>query len=145
MQKIDFAYFVAPFFGWLVAQLIKNALRTPNESHGKYMKYLTSGEMPSAHTATVVALATVVFMRQGFNDLFAVVVIFSVITIYDALVARRSIGEQGMALMKLIEKSKVGKDFELPRVALGHKPLEVLVGFLIGIGVGVIVAILITI
>lgn len=142
-MKSNWAYLVAPFFGWLIAQAVKNILRAPRKHHGKVAKYFTSGEMPSAHTATVIALLTVIFIRQGASDLFAVAAVFSAVTIYDALVARRSIGEQGEAIIEMMKDMKV-RGVSKPRVALGHKPLEVLVGLLIGIGVGVTVAIFIT-
>ncbi len=82
-------------------------------------------------------------MSEGFSNLFAVVVVFSIIFIHDALVARRSIGEQGMAVLKLISTSRFAKD-PLPRIALGHKPLEVLAGGVLGVIVGLIVAFFIT-
>ncbi len=65
------------------------------------------------------------------------------ITAYDAMMSRRSAGEQGLALRKLLEKSIFAKE-PMPYVALGHKPLEVLAGGTLGILIGLIVAFLIT-
>lgn len=140
-MKSNIAYLVAPLIGWLIAQIIKNFLGVSGR-HGNIEKYLTSGGMPSAHTATVVTLITVIFAHEGLSVLFAVAFWFAAITVYDALVARRSIGEQGGALTKLLEKS--GYKGAMPRVALGHKPLEVIVGAIIGIATGLTVALFIT-
>jgi acid phosphatase family membrane protein YuiD len=69
--------------------------------------------------------------------LFGLALVFACVVLYDAMMVRRSSGEQGIALTALMkeQKSKV----PLPRVALGHTPLEVTVGTLIGFLVGVVV------
>lgn len=143
-MKSSYAYLLAPFLGWLVAQVLKNLLNPSSlRRRSGVGKYMTSGEMPSAHTATVVALMAVIFFNEGVSDLLAIAGVLAAITVYDALVARRSIGEQGDALLRLIEKSPFAKD-PLPRVALGHKPLEVVAGAVLGVAIGYIVAIFIT-
>lgn len=142
-MKNSYAYFLAPLIAWVIAQVAKNLINSNGKrSGGPIEKYLRTGGMPSAHSAVVMALAAVIFTREGFSELFAVVVWVAAITIYDALVARRSIGEQGVALLGLLKNSTV-KGVP-PRVAMGHKPLEALAGALIGIGVGVIVALVTT-
>ena len=143
-MESNIAYLLAPFFGWLIAQIVKIVINRTTKKEGGFSKYFSSGEMPSAHTATVMALLTVLFITEGFSPLFAVAATFGAVTVYDALVARRSIGEQGVALVKLLGKSPFSKD-PLPRVALGHRPLEVIVGGGIGIAVGLTVAFFITI
>ena len=142
-MKSSYAYLLAPFLGWLLAQVVKNILRLFSQKGSISKKLFSSGDMPSAHTATVVALATVIFAHEGVSSLFAVASVLASVTIYDALVARRSIGEQGTALLRLLEKSPFAKE-KLPRVALGHKPLEVLAGGVLGGVIGLIVAIFIT-
>lgn len=142
-MKSSYAYLLAPFLGWLLAQVVKNILRLFSQKGSISKKLFSSGDMPSAHTATVVALATVIFANEGISNLFALASVLAAVTIYDALVARRSIGEQGTALLRLIEKSPFAKE-QLPRVALGHKPLEVVAGGVLGLVIGMIVAIFIT-
>lgn len=140
-MKASIAYLVAPVLGFMTAQAIKYILASKKEQN--WRQFFRSGSMPSSHTAVVAALATVIFAHEGFSPLFSVVAVLAMITIYDALVARRSIGEQGQALVRLIEKSPFAKD-PMPRVALGHKPKEVLVGAALGIAIGISVAIFIT-
>lgn len=142
-MKSSIAYLAAPLIGWLIAQASKNFLNKTRTGSAGIGKYLRSGDMPSAHTAVVITLATVIFAHEGFSGLFAVTFWFAAITIYDALVARRSIGEQGVSLVKLLKRSELAKE-PLPRVAIGHKPLEVLGGAVIGIVVGLVVAFFIT-
>lgn len=144
-MRSSIAFIVAAFLGWFIAQIIKNILNAAHLRKNRgFAKFFSSGDMPSAHTATVVALATTIFFHQGITELFALAGVFAAVTVYDALVARRSIGEQGTALLRLIEKSPFAKD-PLPRVALGHKPLEVVAGAILGIAIGYIVALFITI
>lgn len=138
------AYFIAAGLAFAIAQAIKYLLnRRARDSSGWRQLYM-SGRMPSGHTATMTALATVVAVQDGLDSgLFAVTAVIAIITAYDAMMSRRSAGEQGLALRKLLEKSIFAKD-PMPYVALGHKPLEVLVGAVLGIVIGFGVVFLIT-
>ncbi|MGB3009680.1 MAG: divergent PAP2 family protein [Candidatus Saccharimonadales bacterium] len=140
-MKSSIGYLLAPVAAFMAAQILKYLLRPAASRTWKDL--LRSGNMPSGHSAVVTSLVTVIFVHEGFSGLFAVAATLAMLTIYDALVARRSIGEQGQALIRLIEKSPFAKD-PLPRVALGHKPLEVIAGMSLGLVVGLIVAIFIT-
>lgn len=132
-------YLIAIVAAWLIAQGAKYvlvALKTRNFDHVRQL-YL-SGNMPSAHSATVMALTTVVAFREGIeSDLFAIVALFAAIVMYDAMMVRRSSGEQGQAIQALIKEQK--SHVPLPRAARGHTPLEVFVGALLGAVIGLIV------
>lgn len=133
-------YLVAILAGWITAQGMKYilvALKNRNFDHIRQL-YL-SGNMPSAHSATTVALATVVGLRDGIDGpLFALAALFAGVVMYDAVMVRRSVGEQGLALETLIRLAK-NKSIVIPRSARGHKPLEVLVGALLGLTIGAVV------
>ena len=138
------AYFIAAGLAFALAQIIKYLLNRHVKDGRGWRQLYASGRMPSGHTATMTALATVVAVKDGLDSgLFAVVAVITFITAYDAMMSRRSSGEQGMALRKLLEKSPFNKD-PMPYVALGHKPLEVGAGGLLGIIIGLTVAFLIT-
>ena len=139
------AYLLAPLISWLVAQFLKFLLNRRAQEGQRWRLLYQSGNMPSAHTATLVALTTVVGVKDGTaSGLFAVALVVTAVAAYDALMVRRSGGEQGLALRKLLEASPFNKD-PLPYQALGHRPLEVAVGALLGVIVGACVAIFITI
>jgi acid phosphatase family membrane protein YuiD len=133
-------YFIAILVAWVTAQggkYVLVALKNRNFDHIRQL-YL-SGNMPSAHSATTVALATTVGLREGPESaLFAVASLFAAIVMYDAIMVRRSVGEQGLAIQNLIMVAK-NKRVTLPRAAKGHTPLEVLVGALLGVVIGVVV------
>jgi acid phosphatase family membrane protein YuiD len=126
-------YLVVMTLSWIVAQGIKyliNALKTNNFKNTKPLR--DSGRMPSAHSATTVSLALTIGLMNGFDSaLFALAVLCSALTMYDAVKVRRVVGEHG-TFLENIATSIVLKNVKLPRVAEGHKPLEVLVGGLIG-------------
>lgn len=133
-------YLIAAIAAWVVAQGLKyviSSIKSKNLSSNKRQLYL-SGGMPSAHSATVIALLVVIGFADGVDSaLFGVAALFAAIVMYDAVMVRRSSGEQGAAVIALIreQKSKV----PLPRAAKGHSPIEVLVGALIGAIVGLVV------
>lgn len=132
-------YFLAIVLGWIVAQGLKyffDGIRSRTWRHVRQL-YL-SGSMPSAHSATVVALATVVGLKDGVDSaIFAVAALFAGVVMYDAMMVRRSSGEQGIAIQALIKEAK--SKVLLPRAARGHTPVEVLAGAVLGIIIGVVV------
>jgi acid phosphatase family membrane protein YuiD len=133
------AYLLVIALGWIVAQGLKYVFAVIKTKRiGNFRQFYTSGNMPSSHSACVVGLATVVGLQDGFDSaLFGIAFLFASIVMYDAVMVRRSSGEQGLAIQQLI---KLGKsNIVLPRAAKGHTPAEVLIGALLGIILGLIV------
>jgi len=134
-------YIIAGLLGWLVSQAAKYVIASiQGRGLAPYRQLYLSGHMPSAHSATVVAVLVVIGYLDGVQSaVFGLALVFSAVVIYDAMMVRRSSGEQGVALTALLmeQKSKV----PLPRVAMGHTPLEVAVGILLGVLVGAVVCI----
>lgn len=129
-------YIVAGMAGWIVSQLGKYVVASFKTGKLASLRQLyLSGNMPSAHSATVTAVLVVIGLTDGVGSgLFGLALVFASVVLYDAMMVRRSSGEQGIALTALIKES--GKNVPLPRVAMGHTPLEVAVGTLIGFLVG---------
>ena len=132
-------YIVAILAAWVVAQGAKYVLIAVKEKSLNGFRHLyLSGNMPSAHTATVAALLTVIALRDHLDSgLFGLATLFAAIVMYDAVMVRRSSGEQGEAIQQLIKEQ--GSKVKLPRAAKGHKPVEVAVGALVGVAVGLVV------
>lgn len=138
-------YLLAPLIAWFIAQLLKYLLNQKAQAGHRWRLLYQSGNMPSAHTTTMIALTTVIGLKDGVGSgLFALAAVVTAMAAYDAVMVRRSGGEQGLALRKLLKISPFSKD-PLPYQALGHRPLEVAVGALLGIIVGSVVAIFITV
>ncbi|HET6747601.1 MAG TPA: divergent PAP2 family protein [Candidatus Saccharimonadales bacterium] len=132
-------YIIAILLGWIVAQGAKYLIVAVRQRRFDHIRQLyLSGNMPSAHSATVVALVVVVALRDGLESgLFAVAALLAGIVMYDAVMVRRSSGEQGVAIQQLIKEQK--SSVSLPRAAKGHTPMEVLVGALLGLIIGLVV------
>lgn len=132
-------YLIAVIAAWLIAQGAKYLLVAFKERRFDHLRQLyLSGNMPSAHSATVIALTTIIGLRDGFESgLFGLTVLFAAIVMYDAMMVRRSSGEQGEAIQKLIKEQ--GSNIALPRAAKGHTPVEVAVGAILGAVIGVVV------
>jgi len=132
-------YIVAGMAGWVVSQLSKYVVASFKARKLASLRQLyLSGHMPSAHSATVVAVLVVIGLKDGIGSgLFGLALVFASVVVYDAIMVRRSSGEQGIALTALIKET--GANIPLPRVAIGHTPLEVAVGSLLGCIVGAIV------
>jgi acid phosphatase family membrane protein YuiD len=132
-------YLIAIAAGWIVAQGAKYIVVGIQTKNLRDLRQLyLSGNMPSAHTATSFALLVVVALKDGLESgLFGVAALFTAIVMYDAIMVRRSSGEQGIALQLLIKEVK--SLAIMPRAAKGHTPLEVFVGALVGGVVGSVV------
>ncbi len=132
-------YIIAIIAAWLTAQggkYLLVSLKTRSLNGLRY--FYLSGDMPSAHTATVISLVTVIALIDGVQSgLFGLAVLFAGITMYDAIMVRRSTGEQGIAIQSLIKELKSA--ILVPRAAKGHRPVEVLVGAGLGVLVGAVV------
>lgn len=99
-------------------------------------RFVETGGMPSSHAASVMALTTCVGLREGFRSvLFGVVLYFSLIVMYDAAGLRRAAGRQATLLNRILHEhlQLSGPPAERLRELLGHTPIEVLVGALIGV------------
>ena len=132
-------YIVTIIVSWVVAQGAKYIIMAARQRtlRGFRQLYL-SGNMPSAHTATVVSMTTIVGLINGFDSaVFGIAAMVAGVVMYDAVMVRRSVGEQGIAVQTLIKLTKSKVDF--PRAAKGHTPVEVLVGAFLGVLIGLVV------
>ena len=101
---------------------------------------LTSGGFPSSHTSMVVTLTTLLGLKYGFSsDMFSLALVFSLIVMYDARGVRRAVGEQANLLNQLT-KHLNAKDENIAALLkedlkelIGHTPVEVLGGLVLGI------------
>jgi hypothetical protein len=119
----------------LLVQLYKGFLAWARRGRPNFRRFVETGGMPSSHSAAVAALTTTVGMTDGVtSSLFGVTLFFSLIVMYDAAGLRRAAGRQA-ALLNRIMAEKENRDkaehqlFEL----LGHTPLQVLVGAIVGV------------
>jgi acid phosphatase family membrane protein YuiD len=132
-------YLITILLAWVSAHIIKFVISSINKERRTLRAYLfISGGMPSAHSAAVAAMVTIIGLKDGISSgLFGLALLFAVIVIYDAVKVRRSAGEQGIAIHKLLKET--GSKIKLPRVAKGHTPTEVALGAVLGAAIGIVV------
>ena len=132
-------YLIAIALAWAVAQggkFLRAAIH--NGGRPSFRHLYASGNMPSSHSAIVIAMVTMVGVKDGVDGaLFGLAVLLAAIVMYDAVMVRRSSGEQGEAIQALIKEQKSA--VKQPRAARGHEPLEVAVGAAIGFVTSLIV------
>ncbi|MBI3572598.1 MAG: divergent PAP2 family protein [Candidatus Kerfeldbacteria bacterium] len=128
-----------PLAAGLVTQTIKFILQA-TRGELRWSSLQEYGGMPSAHTAFVVSLTTVVALDQGLNSAaFAVCFIFSLLIIRDAIGLRQFLGQHGRILNMLIRELPDREEQKFPQhlvERLGHSPLQAIVGGLLGLVIG---------
>ncbi|MEG2295150.1 MAG: divergent PAP2 family protein [Oscillospiraceae bacterium] len=139
------------FVSWFSAQIAKTFLEYCVTKKFVAERLIGAGGMPSSHSALVCSLAVAMSRKLGFDSPeFALSFAFAGIVMYDAMGVRRAAGEQAKVLNKMIFgffKTVEGEDQEDPDMEavsddmpdkalkeyIGHTPLEVLGGALLGI------------
>ena len=134
-------YIVTPIATLVLCQWVKFAIESVKAKRVKWGRLFNgTGGMPSSHTAFSVSVATIVGLGAGFlTPVFAVAMVFAGIIMYDSMGLRRDAGKQAATINQLIdeifESSDVRDGFQHLKEELGHRPLEVVVGLVIGIAV----------
>lgn len=127
---------------WFLAQLIKVLLDAVLLRRLDLRRFVTSGGMPSSHSALVTACAASIGKLYGVQSpAFALAVILSAVVMYDACNVRRSAGDTARLVNQLLEHVErlTAEDFaDSLREVMGHTPLQVLMGALLGLGVGLL-------
>lgn len=127
---------------WAAAQIVKAVIHTIVHKRFELHRLFGDGGMPSGHTATVTALATMCGITEGFDSAaFAVSAILTVVVCRDAVGVRRETEKQAKLLNKVVDTLE-NKGAELSdeplNIFIGHTPLQIAVGAVIGIGTTVL-------
>ena len=121
---------------WFVAQVIKVIINAIIHKKLILERLVGDGGMPSGHSATVASLATITALLRGVGSFeFAMAAIFAIVVCHDAMGVRQETGKQAVMLNEIL---RILETKDLPEVKLkelvGHTPLQVCAGILIGIG-----------
>ncbi len=139
----DYRYLVVPFFTWIGIQLFKIIWEYAETKRLNIRRLWGAGGMPSAHSAVVVSITTMIARSQGFSSpLFALSFVFSMVVLYDACDVRYETGKQAHVLNEIMtnpdsELSKMTFNVKLEEL-VGHTPFQVFVGAIVGLIVGLI-------
>lgn len=128
---------IAALIGWFVAQGLKIPIHYLVEHEWDLHRFHGSGGMPSSHTAMVVSAAMMTGVISGFDSTsFGIMVVLASIVMYDATGVRRETGKQATVINQILQdlliNGKPISDEELKEL-VGHKPIEVAGGALVGL------------
>lgn len=142
LELIRNKYLIVPICCWAGIQLFKFLTALVVERRINFKRLMGAGGMPSSHSAVVTSLATMIGKDLGLGSpLFAMGCILAAVVMYDAAGIRRAAGKQAALLNKIVEtpgltNAQVGE--KLVEI-LGHTPLQVFIGAIIGVLIGLIV------
>ena len=144
-QLIGNRVLVSAVVGWFVAQVLKTVIHTIVTKKFEPERLTGSGGMPSSHSSTVCAMAAVSGQIYGLGSFeFAVTVILAIIVMHDAMGVRLETGKQAKLINEIVETFKTmnGKTLAEERLKefVGHTPLQVLTGALLGIIIALLLA-----
>lgn len=128
--------FWAVFLSWFLSQLTKVIRGMVNERRFNFRWLFDTGGMPSSHSASVASVASSVGLYYGFMTMpFLLSLVFTIIIMFDAAGVRRSAGKQSQILNKMLDELYEKGQFAEERLKelLGHTPVEVFAGALLGI------------
>ena len=135
-----------PGCAWIVAQIAKTIISFIVNKRFSFDRLVGDGGMPSGHSATVTALATMCGLTEGFGSTeFGLAMIFAIVVMHDAMGVRREAGKHARSIISIVESlndyfsehDDIIKTEKL-KVLVGHTPLQVVVGSLLGAAIAVI-------
>lgn len=141
MMFITNKYIYVPMILWFCIQVFKVLHDLYKTKKFNFRRILGAGGMPSSHSAVVVSISTLIGKNYGVDSaIFALSLIFALVVMYDACGVRRAAGKQAKLLNEIVNTPGLstlevkGKLQE----ALGHTPVQVFVGALIGLIAGLV-------
>ena len=124
------------FASWTVAQALKLLRAFKRTGEIDFTYFVSTGGMPSAHSATMAGIATSIGMTEGFNTpIFAVAFALAGVTMFDASTVRMAAGKQARLLNEIAREIRATHRVSTQplKELLGHTRFEVVVGMLVGI------------
>ncbi len=119
-------YFVTIILALLLAIVLKLITSKFSSHVVEFHKGISNGGMPSTHTALISSITAALYLNRGFDELFFLGLVLTMIVASDAVKVRHNLGLQAEKLNTLLKKDKIP-------VVKGHNVSQVLVGVFIGI------------
>ncbi len=132
----------AAVLAWFLAQFIKLVIEIIRNNKVDWHILMSAGGMPSSHASSITAAMLGVGLFDGFDTpLFGLAFVISMIVLYDAAGVRRQAGRQAEKINKMINELLKGHPLSQEQLqeVLGHTPFQVFMGFLLGIGVTLVI------
>lgn len=131
---------IVPGCAWIIAQVAKTVINAIVNKKFSFDRLVGDGGMPSGHSATVTALAVMCGLTEGFGStVFGLAMVFAIVVMHDATGVRAEAGKHARSIISIVEQlndyfsehdDKIKT--EKLKVLVGHTPLQVVVGSLLG-------------
>ena len=126
-------FLMAGLAAWFIAQVLKTVIHFAVYKKLEFERLFGDGGMPSGHSATVASVCTMCGLVYGLGSVeFAISAILAIIVCHDAMGVRRETGKQAVILNELLKTFEAGHHTDLKEL-VGHTPLQVIMGILIGV------------
>ena len=138
-ELLSNGFLLVALSSWFWAQLIKTILHAVVTKRVDFTRLVGDGGMPSGHSATISSLATAAALVYGLGSFeFAIALVFAIVVCKDAMGVRLETGKQAVIINDIVEAFNVlTSEEKLPDAKLkefvGHTPLQVIAGILLGI------------
>ena len=131
--------FLSCLIAVVAAQLIKISIDYVGRKKWNMSLLFSTGGMPSGHSAVVAALATSVYLDETATlALFAVVIVIAIMTVYDSLTIRKTVGHHTSILNEILRALKLHNKYAVKELA-GHSFTQVIAGIALGVAIALIV------
>lgn len=127
---------ILPYLSGITSQMIKFINYYIQERKLNFNRIIEMGGMPSTHSAATITLATLVGIKEGFDSvLFAIIIFISLFIMGEAAGVRRAAGKQAELINKLTDEFSKDKKYSgiKLKVLIGHTPVEVIMGSILGL------------
>ena len=138
-QILDNKILITGIIAWAISQVLKVIIELLVHRKVSLDRLFGDGGIPSSHSATVTSVALAVALTCGWNSVeFAIAFILAIIVMHDAMGVRLETGKQAKVINQMleffqsIESSELSPEEKLKEL-VGHTPLQVLSGFILGI------------
>jgi len=120
---------------YLISNLLKIIIKIIKEKKFDILLFFKTGGMPSSHSATITSVTVAIFFVEGITSVFALSLVMSIIVIRDALGVRHAADKQAHVINQIIDEIKHIKDLNPVKLSefIGHTPVQVFVGTLLGL------------
>ena len=138
LELLTNPFLLTSLSSWFVAQVLKTIIHAIETQKLDFERLVGDGGMPSGHSATVTSLSAFCGLSFGFGSFqFAVTAILAIIVCHDAMGVRLETGKQAEVINELTKTIELLSSKEWTQEKLkefvGHTPIQVLAGILLGI------------
>lgn len=131
-------FLITAVSSWMIAQVLKMLINAAVHKKLSWERLFGDGGMPSGHSATVSSLAVMSALVHGAGSHeFAISAILALVVCHDAMGVRQETGKQAILINEIVRTFSILTDNTLPEIKLkefvGHTPMQVLAGILLGV------------